>query len=318
MTPLLILLAVVLLAYLGLKGNVSKLKKLPRPFTKKELMADPKGSETFITNTDGTKIRTISAGEGPTIIFAHGYGVGLVEWNIIGNKLVDQGYRIIAFDQRGHKGSSIGSEGIGSQQMASDYKAVLEHYDVKDGVLVGHSMGGFLAIRFLLDYPEVVSERLRGVMIMASFAGDINRENAQNKFQIPLIKSGFMTSIAKTELFGYPFGRSLMGEHPDAAMIEVFLNYFSSIDHSKLIPILEAFQKENNYGRLGEIDLACTVIVGTKDQTTPPFHTNDMVAGIKDAKLVKVEGKGHMLNWEGPEEVIDEIKALAGAATAVA
>ena len=58
--------------------------------------------------------------------------------------------RVVAFDQRGHGGSTIGSDGIGSRQMASDYGAVLEAYDVNNGVLVGHSMGGFLALAFLL------------------------------------------------------------------------------------------------------------------------------------------------------------------------
>lgn len=317
MTLLIIFLTILLLGYLALKGNVNKIKKLPRPFTKEELLLDPKGTEHYVTNTDGTKIRTIVAGNGPTIVLAHGYGAGLVEWNIIGNRLVKQGYRIIAFDQRGHIGSSIGSEGVGSQQMASDYKAVLEHYDVKDGVLVGHSMGGFLAIQFLLNYPNVVKDRLKGVMIMASFAGDINRDNAQNKVQIPLIKSGVLVSLANTELLGFPFGRSLLGDQPDSAIIEVFLKFFTANDHLKLIPILEAFYKENNYGRLNEINLPCTVIVGNKDKTTPPFHTDNMVSGIKGAKLVKVEGKGHMLNWEAPQEVINEIKALSGSVGAV-
>ncbi|WP_405558467.1 alpha/beta fold hydrolase [Streptomyces sp. NBC_01171] len=44
--------------------------------------------------------------------------------------------------------------------MAQDYLAVLEHFDVRDGVLVGHSMGGFLALRAVLDHPGV-ARRLR-------------------------------------------------------------------------------------------------------------------------------------------------------------
>ena len=50
---------------------------------------------------------------------------------------------------------------------------------------------------------------------------------------------------------------------------------------------------------------------GTKDKTTPPFHTDDLHAGIKNSKLVRIAGKGHMLNWEAPVALVDEIIALA-------
>jgi pimeloyl-ACP methyl ester carboxylesterase len=108
------------------------------------------GTERFIERPDGTSLRTISMGSGDrTAFLAHGYGFTADEWNVVAPRLVDQGFTVIAFDQRGHGRSTIGTDGIGSQQMASDYGAVLEAYDVQQGVLVGHSMGGFLSIAFL-------------------------------------------------------------------------------------------------------------------------------------------------------------------------
>ena len=77
-------------------------------------------------------------------------------------KSVERGNRVIAFDQRGHGRSTLGSDGSGSAAMAGDYHAVLEHFDVRDGVLVGHSMGGFVAIRAVLDHPDM-TQRLRGL-----------------------------------------------------------------------------------------------------------------------------------------------------------
>jgi len=59
------------------------------------------------------------------------------------NELVKSGFRVIAFDQRGHHKSTIGKEGISSKTMVNDYKTVLEYFDVKDGILVGHSIRGF-------------------------------------------------------------------------------------------------------------------------------------------------------------------------------
>lgn len=84
------------------------------------------------------------------VVLAHGYGFTMDEWNVVAPMLAASGRKVILFDQRGHGHSSIGSQGIGSAVMAADYRAVLEHYDVREATLVGHSMGGFLAIKTLL------------------------------------------------------------------------------------------------------------------------------------------------------------------------
>ena len=51
--------------------------------------------------------------------------------------------------------------------------------------------------------------------------------------------------------------------------------------------------------------------IGTKDKTTPPFHTDDLHRGIKNSKLVRIPNKGHMLNWEAPDALVKEITVLA-------
>jgi pimeloyl-ACP methyl ester carboxylesterase len=196
--------------------------------------------------------------------------------------------------------------------MASDYAAVLEHHDVRDGVLVGHSMGGFLSVAFLLEHPEVVPDRLRGLVLMATFAGDVNRKNPQNRLQIPLIKSGILVRMVSIPPVGRAFTRSLVGEYTDG-MAEAFIPIFTSHDHRRLIPVMEAMTGENRYPRLGEIDLPTTVLVGTADHTTPPFHTDDLHSGIAGSRLVRLDGKGHALNWEAPDVVAEEIGRLSGA-----
>ena len=97
---------------------------------------------------------------------------------------------MIAFDRRGHAGSTIGSQGVGSLQMASDYAAVMEHHDVRNGVLVGHSMGGFLSVAFMLSHPDVVAERLAGLLLMATFAGDVSRKTRRTVSRFPSSSQG--------------------------------------------------------------------------------------------------------------------------------
>lgn len=278
-----------------------------------DFSAPLEGREDRVVRPDGTELRTMVVGDGDRdVVLAHAYGFSLDTWNLVAPLLVSTGHRVIAFDQRGHAGSTIGSQGVGSLQMASDYAAVMEHHDVRDGVLVGHSMGGFVSVAFMLAHPDVVAERVSGWLLMATFAGDVSRKNPQNRLQIPLIKSGVLVKMLSIPAIGRAFTNSLTGDHA-AGIAEVFVPIFRSHDHKALIPIMEAMTGENRYSQLGAIDLPTTVLVGTEDHTTPPFHTDDLHTGIAGSRLVRLEGKGHCLNWEAPDVVANEIALLSGA-----
>lgn len=267
--------------------------------------------EHVITTSDGTKISTISMGSGTPIVLAHGFAVDMHCWNIVADELVQRGYKVITFDQRGHGRSTIGANGLGSGRMVDDYLAVLREYDVSNGVLVGHSMGGFIAIRALVEQSEAMASHLRGCLLMATFAGDVNRKNLQNKIQIPMIKSGIMGKLIHNRFVATNLAKSLLGDVKDEGMMNAFIDAFRKSDLKSLVPILTAFVVEDRYDQLDKVSLTCTIIVGTKDKTTPPFHTDDLHKGIKNSKLVRVPTKGHMLNWEAPQALITEIIALA-------
>ena len=203
------------------RAEVAAIERNPDPFPRDQLAREPQGEEVLISRPDGTVMRAMVAGEGPTVVFANGYSATLGEWNIVWDKLVDRGHRVIAFDQRGHGRSTIGSAGIGSEPMAADYAAVLEHFDVRDGVLVGHSMGGFVAIRAVLDHPEL-ARRLRGLVLFASLAGRILDGAPQNRLQMLLWESGVTQQLVRTRTGGVLFGAFYCGKHPSPAMISVF------------------------------------------------------------------------------------------------
>jgi len=270
------------------------------------------GDVRVVKQEDGTRIHTVSSGSGPTVVLAHGFAIDSGEWNVVAADLVSRGCRVVAFDQRGHGRTTIGRDGVGSRQMASDYAAVLAAYDVSDAVLVMHSMGGFVGVRFLVEDPELVARHLRGAMLVATFAGDVNRENPQNKMQIPLIRSGILPRLVATDLIGKPFARTLMGDGRTDAMVESFLAMFRAQKLPPLVPILEAMVTENRYPQLGSITLPCTILVGTKDKTTPPFHTDELHRGIAGSRLVRVPGAGHTVNWEAADMIVTEIEALLG------
>ncbi len=298
-------------ATLASRRSVATLRSTPDPYPADLIRTEPHGVTSFIERPDGTVIRAVTAGEGPTVVFAHGIYCSVLEWSVVWDQLLERGFRVIAFDQRGHGRSTIGSDGISTESMAGDYLAVLENYDVRNGILLAHSMGGFLAIAAILDVPGV-AERLNGLILMSTFAGDVLRGAPQNKAQIPMIKSGAMVKIAANDTTGMLFARSLCGDNPSPAMCEAFLDMFRNTDHQPLVPVLEAFSKEDRGDRLGEISIPTIVLCGEKDTTTPPRQSQRLADGIPDAQLRWVPGAGHMLNWEAPDEILAAIQDLSG------
>ncbi len=269
------------------------------------------GQEELVEMPDGTLIHTITSGKGKTtILLAHGYGFTHLEWNIIVEELIKLNYKTIVFDQRGHGKSTIGKNGISSESMASDYKNLIEYFHLENCILVGHSMGGFLAMKFLLDNPEMQHKQIKSSVLMATFAGDVNKNNFQNRLQIPLIKTGILQKLIKWKPIGEQFSKTLLGENPDPEIINWIPGEFLKQDHSKLVPILKAFGEESYYDRLKNIGVPCAVVIGDRDATTPPFHTNDIVKNIPNATRIDVIGKGHCLNVEAPEEIIKAIKLV--------
>ncbi|MEZ4311610.1 MAG: alpha/beta hydrolase [Polyangiaceae bacterium] len=293
------------------RAKVARLRAQPDRYSVEELSKEPTGAETFVERPDGTRLRAISAGEGFPVVLAHGYGCTLLEWNIVWDLLISAGARD-RLRSAGARALDPGSDGIGAAQMAGDYWAILEHFDVRDGILVGHSMGTFLSIVFLLFQPGFAAERLRGTVLVSPTAGEITRGAPQNKLQLPLIQSGVMTRIMQSETYGPFFGLSLMGDEPSMAMIDAFNPVFLAQDHQRLLPIMIALQEESYYSRLGEIRMPLVVVCGDKDKTTPAWHSERLGSEIPGARNVWVPGKGHLLNWEAPEAIVEAIQSLRG------
>lgn len=292
---------------------VSVMKNLqtkPNLYPSEMLNREPQGEEAYLSRPDGTRLRVVWAGNGPTVVLAHGFGATLLEWNVVYTQLLKAGYRVITFDQRGHGRSTIGADGLGSAQMAGDYKAILEHFDVQGGVLVGHSMGGFIANVFMLTYPGVAAQRLKGTVLFATFAGNVMEGSLQNRLEIPMIKTGIMDKVVQSDVYGGLFVLSLMGKDPYPAAIAACLQIFRSQQFRPLLPIVQAFCDEDYYSRLPEIKTPCVVICGKEDKTTPPWHSERMGRDIPNARSIWVKDKGHLLNWEAPEILVQVVQSF--------
>ncbi|MHB9837494.1 alpha/beta fold hydrolase [Paraburkholderia terrae] len=98
--------------------------------------------ESFVKAKDGTDIFFKDWGTGTPVVFSHGWPLSADAWDPQMLFLVNQGYRVIAHDRRGHGRSGQASGGNDMDTYADDLAAVLDALDVTNAMLVGHSTGG--------------------------------------------------------------------------------------------------------------------------------------------------------------------------------
>ena len=112
------------------------------------------------TSTDGVRIAYYAAGEGKPVVLVHGYASSRVQnWGSTGwiDRLMQNGFRVVSFDCRGHGHSSKPHDPAAyGDHMLDDIASVMDAAAVPVADLIGYSMGAQLAIRFMMLRPERV------------------------------------------------------------------------------------------------------------------------------------------------------------------
>lgn len=299
-------------AALAARVAATRLRGLPDRVPLADLLREPPGEDLAVRRPDGTRLRVRVAGQGPTVVLAHGLALTLGEWSLVSALLLADGYRVVAFDARGHGRSTIGSQGVTTQVMADDLASVLEATQAIDAVLVGHSMGGFIALQAVLDVPGV-ADRLSGLVLVASFAGDILDHAPQNRAQAPVLRSHQLARLAANPTVGTLFAASYFGPRPSPALLTAFLEMAMAGDHEPLLPLLEEFTGRGLLDRLPSIAVPTVVVCGRADRTAPPWDSQRIAAAIPASRIIWVEGAGHMIPWESPATIRNAVtRATAG------
>jgi non-heme chloroperoxidase len=117
------------------------------------------------TSKDGTSIFYKDWGKGPVVTFSHGWPLSSDAWDAQMLFLGQNGYRVIAHDRRGHGRSGQTWQGNHMDQYADDLAELLEHLDVKNVTMVGHSTGGGEVVRYIARHGQ---KRVEKVVLISS------------------------------------------------------------------------------------------------------------------------------------------------------
>src|SRR5215472_5269572 len=264
-------------------------------------------------NTGDIDIHYEDHGAGQPVVLIHGYPVSGRAWDRQVPALLAAGYRVITYDRRGFGQSSQPATGYDYDTFAADLHALLEHLDLREAVLVGHSMGTGEVTRYLAAYgsadhhgPELQHHQPRvakGVLISTILP--YLREAHDNPDGVPQSVFDGFTAAAT-------------GDTP--AWMKGFLDNYYSIDTLRGTLVSDqAWQASWNLGvtasataavacigtwttdfrdDLPKIGVPILVVQGDSDQVLPLDKTGQRLPGlIKDMELVVIEGGPHAIAW---------------------
>lgn len=239
-------------------------------------------------------------GEGPPLIMIHGLGGSWTNWSLSLPFFIES-YRCFALDLLGF-GSSDKPDIFYSIPFYTDLiKGFMEALHIEIGVLIGHSMGGHIALDFALRYPSSL-----GCVILVNPYG-AHHPNPVKQFLLRLVsdkKGGIrfindLTIRLAIERLFYRRGSTCK------EMVKFYRDLSRSSQREALSRAFTRTAKSMlTYSlrhKLHDIKIPALIIAGKNDRVIPPRDTIYMRQSIPHAKLVTLDACGHMAHLERPE-----------------
>ncbi len=252
-----------------------------------------------ILEHDNVELYYDDAGSGRAVVFLHGLTGSTQDWDSQIN-LIKDSYWAIAMDFRGHGCSEAppSEEGFSIYKFSDDVYALLRHLDVDECCLVGHSMGGFTALQFTLDHPDLI----KGLVLVDTSSGEWDSDPGY-----PALRQRLDELAEKEGLraaFEYDAGHNpvkIERYEKNPAWREIARDKTLKTSVEGYIYAPRSFQKWRPVtNRLGEIRAPALVFRGEYDKqfVRPCDILNDQ---IPRAQLVVVPEAGHNPHEENPD-----------------
>ena len=246
-------------------------------------------------------------GTGTPVVLIHGYPLSSRAWDKQVPVLLEAGHRVITYDRRGFGKSSQPASGYDYDTFAADLNILLEHLDLRDAVLAGHSMGTGEVTRYLGRYGS--ARAAKGVLVSPILPYLLQADDNPDGVPRGLLDGFVQAARADTP-----------------AWMKGFLDTFYNIDTLRGTLVSDqAWQASWNLAvtasataavacigtwttdfrdDLPKIDVPVLVVQGDADQVLPLDKTGQRLPGlIKDVELVVVEGAPHAIAWTHADQV---------------
>jgi non-heme chloroperoxidase len=285
----------------------------------------PGGRSTTVRTNDGAGLHVEEWGAGAPIVLVHGLSLDHRSWHYQYVDLADR-FRLVGVDLRGHGRSTLGSEPIGPPRFAADLAAVLEQLDLRNAVVVGHSLGGTVVGQLCADHPDLVSQRVAGLVFVGTFASSIAGEGRFRELFSPTMirlaakfqKGTEPRGRASTGALTYAMARAPFGPHPQPEQVRFTIEMGAATAPAVLSQATVANLTYDVRDLLRPIGCPSLVIRGDKDTLATERSAAQLEAALADPEVVVFEGCGHLPMLEDRARFAEVLGSFAARVTAQA
>lgn len=237
----------------------------------------------YLDTHDGVRLAYEDYGTGRPIVLLASWTLASDMWEYQLPFLVEAGYRCVLLDRRGHGRSDWASTGYDLDTLADDVAALIEHLDLRDVTLVGHSAGGAEAARYLARHGQ---ERVAGVAFVAAILPYLERTDDNPEGAPVEVSEAAVTQFRRDRPKWFAdraqgFFATHLGNDVSPALIEHTMRSCLAASPTATVSLWRAFFRIDHRASLREITVPTLVVHGTADQSA-----NVAMTGRRTAALV--------------------------------
>ncbi len=263
-----------------------------------------KNMEKFIIS-NGCALRIADSRKGEkTILLLHGYLESLDVWEDFA-KLLSNDYRVVAMDLPGHGISQVMGEKHSMSFLADTVVGVLDELEIEKATIVGHSMGGYVALETLRRHAE----RMEGIVLLSSTPNTDSPEKLLDRDrEIAMVEGGHKDLLATTAAKNGFASDNLKRMQEEIIFLE---EQVLVTEPEGVVALLRGMkEREDSNELLQKSSVPQLFILGKKDSYIPLDKAEAMVAAHPQAKVVWLENSGHLGYFEEPEACAEAIRAF--------
>jgi len=256
------------------------------------------------------------SGHGPAIVILHGLYGSSDNWISIAKKLEER-FTIFIPDLRNH-GHSPHTSTHTYQDMVDDLYLFFNDHHLKKAIVLGHSMGGKLAMMFAAEYPELINDLIVADIAPKSYNSDIKPFKTVSQHELIL---GLMDELNLVAVSSRKEIDHFLAEKLDDSTLRQFIikniyrNKKGCFEWKINVPVLKyalgAITSDINNdwfaGRRPILNYPVTFIRGLNSD----YITDQDIPMIKEiypeAKIIDIPNAGHWLHAEQPEQFIEAV-----------
>jgi flavin reductase (DIM6/NTAB) family NADH-FMN oxidoreductase RutF/pimeloyl-ACP methyl ester carboxylesterase len=246
----------------------------------------------------------VAMGEGEPLVFIHGVGLNADAWTPQIQAFAST-HRVIAVDMLGHGGSTVPQANATLDSYVEQLEQLLDGLGISAATVVGHSMGGLVALGFAHHHPE---RTLRVAVFNSVYDRDPASRAAVEARAAEIATGGSVGNI--DEPLRRWFGD--LDKNPAESVIAEVRHWLASVDPRSYATAYRVFATSDRtfIGRLG--DLACPALfaTGSLDPNSTPAMAVAMAEAAPRGRALVLDGQRHMMNLIDPSAVNQALRDL--------